>query len=74
MTSNQDFSGNNLNGDMDASLSLGGLFFEYICMMESPILFSIPLNILVEGVSIEESETELDIESSGIFILEPGIN
>ncbi|MEP0365433.1 MAG: hypothetical protein ABJN36_08130 [Cyclobacteriaceae bacterium] len=76
LVSRNNFLGNNLNGNESTSLSLsygsGGVFGEYIFNMVSPLHFSIPINLMAGGVSIEENN--VDIESSTIFIFEPGIN
>ncbi|MFN1835803.1 hypothetical protein AB2B38_011105 [Balneola sp. MJW-20] len=71
-----DFVGDNLNGNENAELNLGlgagGVFIEYIHRRDNLIQFSVPLHIMAGGVSVKENDEE--IESSGIFILEPGIN
>jgi len=73
-----DFLGDDLNGDINASLNLnhgaGGLFVEYIHKSESPIHFSIPVNIMAGRISVNDATSETEIESSGVFIIEPGIN
>lgn len=74
-----DFLGDDLNGNENASLSLsygaGGIFVEYISKLESPIHFSIPVNFMGGGVSVEDATSDdSEIESSGIFVIEPGIN
>ncbi len=79
LVSTNNFLGDNLNGSENASLSLGygagGIFAEYIFSLESPIHFSIPVNFMAGGISIEDASAEnTEIESSGIFIVEPGIN
>ncbi len=85
------FRGNNLNFNENAVLELymvsAGLFVEYIVKMENKVHFTVPLNIMVGGVSIQEddpfqdptfskkSEREkTEVESSGVFIIEPGMN
>jgi hypothetical protein len=76
MVSNATFTGDDLNGNKNTPLELsygvGGLFFEYIFKLDKPIHFSVPLNVLAGGVTV--SENEVEIESSAIFVLEPGIN
>jgi len=77
--SSKDFIGDNLKDNENASLSLsygaGGIFVEYIFKLESPIHFSIPVNFMAGGISIEDATSDdSEIESSGIFIIEPGIN
>ena len=79
LVSNNNFLGDNLNGNENASLDLrfgaGGFFVEYIFKLESPIHFSIPVNFMAGGITIEDATFEgAEIESSGIFIIEPGIN
>jgi len=80
-----EFEGNNLNFNDSADLELfigsAGIFLEYIFKMESKIHFSIPLNIMVGGVSIREDggsgngkDKDGEVESGGVFILEPAIN
>ena len=74
-----DFSGDDLNENDDAPLSLtygvGGVFVEYISNLESPIHFSIPIHLMGGEVTVEDATSSgLEIESSGIFVIEPGIN
>ena len=85
-----EFQGNNLNFNDSANLELymgsAGIFVEYIIKMESKIHISIPVNIMVGGVTIQEDlngvrkkkgEKEYEneeVESSGLFIVEPEIN
>ncbi len=52
----------------------GGVFFEYIFNFENIVHFSIPINIMAGGINIYENNMETEIESSAIFIFEPGIN
>jgi hypothetical protein len=70
-----DFVGDNLNGNENASLNLGfgagGVFVQYIHRRDNLIQFSVPLHIMAGGLSVEEDDEE--VESTGIFILEPGI-
>ena len=86
-----EFQGNNLNFNDSANLELYmgsiGLFLEYHIKMENKIHFSIPVNIMIGGVTIkedhgftnntafnDESIKFTDVETSGIFIIEPEIN
>jgi len=74
-----DLLGDDLNGNNNAALRLnyaaGGIFVEYIVKLESPIHFSIPVNFMAGGISIEDpTSDDAEIESSGIFAIEPGIN
>lgn len=79
LVSTIEFSGDDLEGHNEAPLSLtsgaGGVFVEYISNLESPIHFSIPVHLMGGGVSIEDATSDgVEIESSGIFVIEPGIN
>ncbi|KAA3638087.1 MAG: hypothetical protein DWQ02_05615 [Bacteroidetes bacterium] len=79
LINNMEFLGDDLNGNNNASLSLvygaGGVFAEYIFNFESLIHFSIPVNLMAGSVAVQDATSEdLEIESSGIFIIEPGIN
>ena len=87
-----EFKGNNLNYNDSANLELYmgsiGLFMEYSIKMESPIHITIPLNIMVGGVQINEdtsvdnsfnggnkgNSSKYDVESSGLVLIEPGVN
>jgi len=70
------FSGDNLNGNENASLNLGfgggGVFAEYIHKLDKTIHFSIPIHMMAGGVSV--TEEEIEIESSLMLAFEPGIN
>ena len=74
----KDFIGDNLNGENQSPLSFvygaGGIFFEYIFNLERPIHISIPLNLMAGGVVVNDNTTTTKVESSGNFIIEPGIN
>lgn len=73
-----ELTGNNLTDNFDVPLEMsfgaGGIFFEYIFNFGDRIQFSIPVNIMAGGIKIYESNSETEIESSALFILEPGIN
>jgi len=82
-----EFQGNNLNGSDSAYLELYmgsiGLFVEYVFMMEKKIHFSIPVNIMVGGATINHAAdfnsndnkgNENSVESTALFILEPELN
>jgi hypothetical protein len=73
-----DFAGNKLSDVMNVPLEMtfgaGGVFFEYIVNPGNRIEFSVPLNFMAGGVHVYEVSTETEIESSALFILEPGIN
>lgn len=57
------------------SYGVGGIFVEYILKPESPIHFSIPVNFMAGGISIEDATSDgSEVESSKIFAIEPGIN
>ncbi|MCB2208272.1 MAG: hypothetical protein KQH67_08220 [Bacteroidetes bacterium] len=62
------------NNPLEVSLGSGGLFVEYIFNFNFPVSLSIPVNLMAGGVSVKDTETDTKIESSGIYILEPGIN
>jgi hypothetical protein len=60
-----------------------GLFVEYVFMMEKKIHFSIPVNIMVGGATINHAAdfnsndnkgNENSVESTALFILEPELN
>lgn len=78
MVNSPDFTGNNLSGNTDAQLQMsygaGGVFFEYVFNIENLIHFSIPINIMAGGIHIYDDNAETEIESSALFIIEPGIN
>lgn len=73
-----EFAGNNLSDEMNVPLEMtfgaGGVFFEYIINPGDRIEFSVPLNFMAGGAHVYEINTETEIESSAMFILEPGIN
>lgn len=52
-------------------IGAGGLFIQYINRGDKAIQYSVPLHIMAGGVSVKENDEE--VESTGIFILEPGI-
>ena len=78
MLNNPDFIGSTQSESTDVPLQLsyatGGVFFEYFFNLESPVHLSIPLNIMGGGVTINEENTDNEIESSGMFVIQPGIN
>lgn len=78
LVSNNTFVGGKLNENtkeaMDLTYGAGGIFVEYIFKLGSPVHFSIPLNLMAGGVSINDVNTAMEIESSYAFVLEPGIN
>lgn len=73
-----ELTGNNMSDNLEAPLEMtfgaGGVFFEYIFNYGDRVEFSIPLNIMAGGIGIYESSTDTEVESSAMFILEPGIN
>ena len=73
-----EFAGNNLSDEISVPLEMtfgaGGVFFEYIINPGDRIEFSVPLNFMAGSVHVYEISTETKIESSAMFILEPGIN
>jgi len=78
LVSSSDFSRDDLNGNNNAPLTLkyrvGGLFLEYLFQSESPFRFTIPLNVMAGRISVNNATSDAEVESSGVFILEPGIN
>ena len=78
MVNEPQFTGNNLSGNTNVPLQMsfgaGGVFFEYVFNIENLIHFSIPINIMAGGINIYDSKTEIEVESSAFFIIEPGIN
>jgi len=78
MLNNPDFTGSTQSESLDVPLQLsyatGGVFFEYFFNLESPVHVSIPLNIMGGGVTINEENTDNEIESSGMFVIQPGVN
>lgn len=82
---NVKFKGDDLNGDTNADLKAvygaGGIFLEYIVGLPKLVHLSFPVNIMVGGVKVEQessstnnSDNEKEIESSSLFVLEPGLN
>ena len=82
-----EFQGNNLNGSDSAYLELYmgsvGLFVEYVFMMKKKVHFSIPVNIMVGGATInnatdfnnnDKKGSDNSVESTALFILEPELN
>ncbi len=73
-----DFNGNDLSGNTNASLQksfgAGGVFFEYIHNSGDLVHFTIPVNLMAGEMGIYEDDGETEIESSGLFIIEPGIS
>ncbi|MEO9870660.1 hypothetical protein [Ekhidna sp.] len=74
--SDYNFIGDNLSGNTNATLDVsygaGGIFAEYISNLSNSIHFSVPINLMAGGVSINDNEVEA--ESSRAFIIEPGVN
>jgi len=74
------FAGNQ-NADLHLGMGAGGIFLEYTIAMEKTVHISIPINIMAGGVIISDEKihqtnqnVDDDIESSAVFLLEPGIN
>ncbi len=59
---------------LDLGFGAGGIFVEYIFKPDSPVHFSIPLNMMAGGVSVNDISSNTEIESSYVFIIEPGVN
>ena len=78
MLNNPDYTGSAQSESTDVPLQLsyasGGVFFEYFFNLESPVHFSIPVNIMGGGVTINKENTNYEIESSGMFVIQPGLN
>jgi len=51
-----------------------GVFMEYFFNLNRPVHFSIPLSIMGGGVTIKEESTNNEIEQSGMFVIQPGVN
>jgi len=80
----------NYNDSANLELYMGsiGIFLEYTFKMENKIHFSIPVNIMVGGATIKEDmggdlyeptyydddNKAEDVESAGLFIVEPELN
>ena len=79
LVSSIDFIGDDLidneNSALTLSYAVGGIFAEYLIDLESPVHFSIPVNFMGGGVTVKDGNSEdIEIESSGIFVIEPGIS
>lgn len=72
------FLGDGLNGNKSTPLNLkygaGGIFAEYNFRLENSVHFSIPVNFMAGGISLHDATSNTKIDSTGIFIFEPGIN
>ena len=64
----------NMNAALDLEYGAGGIFVEYLIKSNGPIRFSIPVNVMGGGVRVNSVSSETEIESTGFFMLEPGIN
>lgn len=78
VVNNITFSGDDLEGNNDVLLRLGygeiGVFLEYVFKLESPVHFSIPVNIMAGRASVHNDGSDVEVEASGVFVVEPGIN
>ncbi len=85
LASDYTFKGDNLLGNKNADLHLGmgagGIFFEYTVGMKNAVHFSFPLSMMAGGILISDKklddfDEDIDkgVESSGVFLLEPGVN
>ena len=68
----------NYSDIMDAPLQIGmrgvGIIVEYVFNYENLAHFSIPLNIMGGVIDVKDKNLGVKIESSAIFIIEPGLN
>jgi hypothetical protein len=71
---NEDRISDETSTPLEVSLGAGGMFLEYFLNFNIPVSLSIPINIMAGGVSLKDKFKDKEIESSSIFILEPGIN
>jgi len=74
LVSSMDISTADTSPSLSFEYGAGGVYFEYLFKSESFVGVSIPLNIMAGGVSVNDSETDEEVESTGIFIIEPGVN
>ncbi len=76
LVSDHSIVGGNLSEDNPTPLTLnyaaGGAFFEYIFKLDRPVHFSVPLNLMLGGVSVLENKSA--IESSYIFVFVPDVS
>ena len=59
------------------SYGAGGLFIEFMAGLTKPIHLSFPINFMIGGTSVAqkvEQGEDIDIESSSLYVIEPGIN
>ena len=63
-----------LNFSHNLAMGYGGIFLEYIFNFDSPIHISLPLNVAAGGILAGGKNDTFKIKSSGLFIVEPGIN
>ncbi len=83
--SDYSFKGDNFAGednvDLHIGMGAGGIFFEYVIGMQKAVHIAIPVNLMAGGISISEKKnvdydkkSDENVEDSGVFFLEPGIN
>ena len=63
----------NTNALLNMTYGAGGVFFEYIIPVNSRIQVTIPVNFMAGGIKLYENDIENVVETTGFFILEPGI-
>ena len=71
----EDPSGNFDN--VDFSYGAGGLFVEFLMDVTNPVHVSFPINLMIGGTEVAqemEQADDINIESSGLYVIEPGIN
>ena len=78
LVASNEFTGDDLLENMNASLDLeygaGGVYVEYLLKSKGAIQFSFPLNVMAGGVRVKSVDSDAEVESTGFFMLEPGIN
>lgn len=52
----------------------GGFFVEYFLNISKALNISFPINVLMGGVSVKDSNTNAELESGYVFVVEPGMN
>ena len=77
LVNSNEFIGNDLKENNSTLLNMnygaGGVFAVYIFNPDGSVRISLPVNILGGGISVNDN-TDTEVESSGVFIFEPGIS